>query len=78
MLAFATLYTSGIKPVMDFGLMMSLGLICTYLISFTFLPHLISLFNLSDGGKSQELSNTGLFANIVNYNLIVIFIFINF
>ena len=35
--AFATLYTSGIKPVMDFGLMMCVGLIITYLTSFTFL-----------------------------------------
>ena len=76
MFAFATLYTSGIKPVMDFGLMMSLGLICTYLISFTFLPHLMSLFNLRNEGKSQELNNTGLFANIVNYNLIVILSFL--
>ena len=29
--AFATLYTSGIKPVMDFGLMMCVGLLITYL-----------------------------------------------
>ena len=29
--AFATLYTSGIKPVMDFGLMMCVGLIITYI-----------------------------------------------
>ncbi len=45
--AFATLYTSGIKPVMDFGLMMCVGLTITYITSFTFLPILISFFNLS-------------------------------
>ena len=40
--AFATLYTSGIKPVMDFGLMMCAGLIITYVSSFIFLPVLIN------------------------------------
>ncbi len=45
--AFATLYTSGIKPVMDFGLMMCVGLVITYIISFTFLPLCISIFKLS-------------------------------
>ena len=44
--AFATLYTSEIKPVMDFGLMMCVGLTVTYLTSFTFLPAIISKFNL--------------------------------
>ena len=41
--AFATLYTSGIKPVMDFGLMMCVGLVITYITSFLFLPIIISL-----------------------------------
>ena len=39
--AFATLYSSGIKPVMDFGMMMCVGLVITYITSFTFLPILI-------------------------------------
>ena len=45
--AFATLYTSGIKPVMDFGLMMCVGLIITYITSFSFLPVVIFLLNLN-------------------------------
>ncbi len=49
--AFATLYTSGIKPVMDFGLMMCAGLIVTYVSSFVFLPTMIIFLNL---GKTNE------------------------
>ena len=44
--AFGSLYTSGIKPVMDFGLMMCMGLTITYVSSFIFLPILISVLNL--------------------------------
>jgi Predicted exporters of the RND superfamily len=44
--AFATLYTSEIKPVMDFGLMMCVGLMITYLTSLTFLPAIIAKFSL--------------------------------
>ena len=46
--AFATLYTSGIKPVMDFGLMMCTGLVITYISSFIFLPVIIYSFNLKN------------------------------
>jgi len=74
--AFVTLYTSGIKPVMDFGLMMSLGLICTYLISFTFLPQLILIFNLNNVSEIKKTTDIGLFSNIINYNLIIIILFL--
>ena len=46
--AFATLYTSGIKPVMDFGLMMCTGLVITYLNSFLFLPLILNLFKFEN------------------------------
>ena len=41
--AFLSLIFSEIKPVIDFGLMMSLGLITSFLITFTLLPTLINL-----------------------------------
>ena len=44
--AFATLFTSGIKPVMDFGLMMCVGLSITYITSFLFLPVLVNFLKI--------------------------------
>ena len=43
--AFLSLIFSEIKPVIDFGLMMSLGLITSFLITFTLLPTLINLLS---------------------------------
>ena len=64
--AFATLYTSEIKPVMDFGLMMCVGLTITYLTSFTFLPAMISKFNLKrlEFNQNQNDKNIFLIANL--------------
>ena len=45
--AFFTLYFSGIKPIMDFGLMMCVGLLITLISSFTFLPILMSSLMIS-------------------------------
>ncbi len=75
--AFATLYTSGIRPVMDFGLMMSLGLICTYLSSFLFLPNLISLFNLSKNNDDFRSANKSLLLSILDHRLKIITIFLS-
>ncbi len=41
--AFLSLIFSGIKPVIDFGWMMTLGLITSFLITFTLLPTLLNL-----------------------------------
>ena len=43
--AFLSLIFSEIKPVIDFGWMMSLGLITSFLITFTLLPTLINLLS---------------------------------
>ena len=59
--AFATLYTSEIKPVMDFGLMMCVGLTVTYLTSFTFLPAIISKFNLKRLEFNENQSDKNIF-----------------
>ena len=59
--AFATLYTSEIKPVMDFGLMMCVGLMITYLTSFTFLPAIIAKFSLKKLDFNQNQSEKNIF-----------------
>ena len=44
--AFLSLVFSGIKPIIDFGWMMTLGLIVSLLVTFLLLPSLLNLFCL--------------------------------
>ena len=68
--AFGSLYFSGIKPVMDFGLMMCLGLTITLITSFIFLPIVLSKFKLkSNLGDPKIRRNIFLFILIIkNYS----------
>ena len=43
--AFLSLIFSGIKPIIDFGWMMTLGLIVSLLVTFLLLPSLINVFS---------------------------------
>ena len=43
--AFLSLIFSGIKPVVDFGWMMTLGIITSIIVTFTLLPTLINILN---------------------------------
>tara|TARA_B100000963_G_scaffold358766_1_gene384226 strand:- start:442 stop:2844 length:2403 start_codon:yes stop_codon:yes gene_type:complete len=43
MCAFLSLVFSDIKPIIDFGLMMSFGLLATFIVTFTLLPTLLNL-----------------------------------
>ena len=45
MCAFMSLIFSGIKPIIDFGLMMSFGLLTSFVVTFTLLPTLLNLFD---------------------------------
>ena len=77
--AFATLYTSGIKPVMDFGLMMCVGLIITYITSFSFLPVVIFLLNLNTTNHTYLNQKESIFASLAIKSpniLLTLFIFI--
>ena len=66
--AFLSLIFSGIKPIIDFGLMMTLGLIVSFLITFLLLPSLLNLFSneneisVQDTEKSFITSALGTFA----------------
>ena len=65
--AFLSLVFSGIKPIIDFGWMMTLGLMVSFLITFLLLPSLINLLssenemNLKDTEKSLITSALGSF-----------------
>ena len=66
--AFLSLVFSGIKPIIDFGWMMTLGLIVSLLVTFLLLPSLLSIFssekeiNIKDTEKSLITSLLGSFA----------------
>ena len=74
--AFLSLVLSGIKPIIDFGWMMTLGLIVSFSITFLLLPSLISLLaseneiGLKDTEKSLITSALGTFTK---NNKIIIF-----
>ena len=74
--AFLSLVFSGIKPIIDFGWMMTLGLIVSLLVTFLLLPSLLNLFSsndeidIKDTEKSFITSALGSFAK---NNKIIIF-----
>ena len=74
--AFLTLYLSGIKPVMDFGLMMCVGLIVAYCTSFIFLPIMMMVLGLDPNNLSKEINSNKIFVSISsNYKQLTIIIF---
>ena len=46
--AFLSLIFSGIKPIIDFGWMMTLGLIVSFLVTFLLLPTLLNIFSSNE------------------------------
>ena len=66
--AFLSLIFSGIKPIIDFGWMMTMGLTVSILVTFLLLPSLLTLFasnqdiNVKDTEKSKITSALGTFA----------------
>ncbi|MEM7404155.1 MAG: MMPL family transporter [Pseudomonadota bacterium] len=54
-IGFSSLVFSGIKPVIDFGWMMSLGLVVTFTTSFLLFPALLAAIgNLADDGRADS------------------------
>ena len=66
--AFLSLIFSGIKPIIDFGWMMTLGLTVSILVTFSLLPSLLNIFandqgiNVKDSEKSKITSALSSFA----------------
>ena len=74
-IAFLSLIFSEIKPIIDFGWMMTLGLITSFIITFTLLPSLINFVpkeNISLN-EYKESSITSFFAKISQTNQKTIF-----
>ncbi len=73
--AFLSLIFSGIKPIIDFGWMMTLGLVVSFTVTFLLLPTLINFFPLTKIDIKEEKSNiTKHLSNISisNKNLIIL------
>ncbi len=74
-IAFLSLIFSEIKPIMDFGKMMTIGLITSFLITFTLLPTLLNF--VKDPAiltKNQKSKITEFFSNLSINNKNIIFI----
>ena len=75
--AFLSLIFSGIKPIIDFGWMMALGLTVSILVTFHLLPSLLSIFasdediSIKDTEKSKKL--TGALGKFSKENTKIIF-----
>jgi len=78
--AFLSLIFSGIKPIIDFGWMMTLGLITSFIITFTLLPTLLSLMsnNVIDIKENNNSKITFFFGKAAINNKISIFIITGF
>ena len=74
--AFLSLIFSGIKPVIDFGWMMTVGLITSILTTFTLLPCLLSLYpekNLFEIHQNKKSKITSFLENFTIKNINIIF-----
>ena len=74
--AFLSLIFSGIKPIIDFGWMMTFGLITSFVITFTLLPTLLGFVsnNNVEIKKDKESKITSFFAKTSINNKSIIFI----
>ncbi|RLA06300.1 MAG: transporter [Gammaproteobacteria bacterium] len=68
--AFASLLFSGIRPVIDFGWMMTIGISISFIVAFSFFPATISLLKAPKLHKSIDFTGkvTGAFANAVHHH----------
>ena len=74
--AFLSLIFSGIKPIIDFGWMMSLGLIVSIIMTFTLIPALLNVFSNSEDSINQEEKKskiTNALSSFAKGNTFVIF-----
>ena len=66
--AFLSLMFSGIKPIIDFGLMMTLGLIVSITVTFTLIPALLNLFSNSDDSINQNEQKSRITNTLSNFS----------
>ena len=66
--AFLSLIFSGIKPIIDFGWMMTLGLSVSIGITFSLLPALLSLMNKKDDINIQNTEKSKITSTLANFS----------
>ena len=74
--AFLSLIFSGIKPIIDFGWMMTLGLIVSILVTFLLLPSLLNIFSSDDDSNVKDTEKsiiTNFLSNFSKKNNFLIF-----
>ena len=76
-IAFLSLIFSDIKPIIDFGWMMTMGLMTSFIITFTLLPTLITFVSKENISLNEYKDSkiTLFFSNISQNNQKIIFIF---
>lgn len=64
--AFGSLLVSGIRPVIDFGWMMSIGIVIAFVLSFTLFPAVLMLLKPGQPASRNDLTEkiTSFFANL--------------
>ena len=74
--AFLSLIFSGIKPIIDFGWMMTLGLLVSLIITFTLLPSILNIFSTEKTIYQNERKSkiTSFFSKIAQNNTKTIFV----
>ena len=75
--AFLSLLFSGIKPIIDFGWMMTLGLIISFFVTFSLLPVLLNLLSSEKEISIQDTEKsiiTSLLASFTKNNKFLIYI----
>ena len=79
-IAFLSLIFSGIKPIINFGWMMTIGLITSFIITFTLLPTLINFVSKENISlkKKNESFITSFFAKLSKNNPRTIFVITGF
>ena len=74
--AFLSLIFSGIKPIIDFGWMMTLGLIVSILVTFSLLPSLLNIFTRKEDVEVEDTEKSKITTALANFskkNTIAIF-----
>jgi len=74
--AFLSLIFSGIKPIIDFGWMMTLGLIVSVIITFSLVPALLNTFSSANDSLNQNEEKsriTNALSNFTKNNTTIIF-----
>ena len=66
--AFLSLIFSGIKPIIDFGWMMTLGLIVSIVVTFTLVPALLNLFSNSEDSIDQQEKKSKITNALSNFS----------